>query len=98
MSESLYAAHYSKRGAKGWQLNGRVATYCRARGYIRARRRPVFWRHTVGIGGAYVFIEEDHVRVQVKELGIDGKVGDLSAFRELLELIDQADAIAEVPG
>jgi len=78
------------------QMNGRIAKWCRDRGYKRVRGKNVFSRHTVGLGGAYVFIEEDHVRVRVKDLGIEGNVRDLPTLRELLELIDRSDEIVEV--
>jgi hypothetical protein len=76
-------------------LNGRVAVYLRKRGYVKTKKKMSFWRHTIGIGGSYIWIEEDHVRVRASDLGFNKKITDLVVLRKYLDLIDRMESVLE---
>lgn len=83
---------YVSERTKGNYLNGMIAHYCRCHGLKRARGKFQFFKHTLGLGSVHVVINEDHVRLRVKELGLDRCFRDRQEFRYCLEDIDNAEA------
>ena len=81
--------HASRQNPGGFNhMRGMIPTLCRNHGYKREKGKPIFWRHWLGVGGVYVFINDDHIRLRVKDLGLDCTFKDQIAFRRMIELID----------
>jgi len=79
---------------------GMIPRMCRRHGLRRVRQHPklgfvrnenVFVRHTVGVGGLYVYCNDDSVRVRVDDLGLDFTTKDVSKVRNILENMDRVE-------
>ena len=62
----LFNGYTYRAVTHGLKLSGMIPTRLRKIGFTRAKGKPVFFYHGIGIGGIYVTITEDHVIVQVR--------------------------------
>jgi hypothetical protein len=70
---------------------GMIPRMCRRHKLYRLPYKNVFVRHTVGVGGLYVYCNQETVRVRVDELGIDFTTNEIFKVRNILENMDRIE-------
>ena len=92
MTESELLLYSNLRSPRFKKMRGMVAVCLRKSGFQRARHKLVFFQHTLGVGGVYVWVEEG-IHVVCRELEIDSFVDSVIELRAMILSIYKEEPI-----